>query len=102
MQREEERDICPLNNTGFNCGGPLIYMDFIFFLRFYLFVFREGKGKRKGEKHQCMVASCVPPTGNLACNPGTHRAWESNPRSFGSQSSTRSTEPPDRATWTFF
>ena len=33
---------------------------FIFFLSFFfkiLFIFREGKGERKGEKHQCMVAS---------------------------------------------
>ena len=27
----------------------------------------EGREKR-GEKHQCVVASCVPPTGNLAQN----------------------------------
>ena len=25
---------------------------------------------REGEKHHCVVASCVPPTGDLACNPG--------------------------------
>ena len=33
-----------------------------FFLRFYLFIFREkGKeGERQGEKHQCVVASRVP------------------------------------------
>ena len=26
-------------------------------------------GEREGEKHQCVVASCVPPTGDLAYNP---------------------------------
>ena len=34
------------------------------FLKGYLFVyFQRGK-------HQCMAASCMPPTGHLACNPG--------------------------------
>ena len=28
------------------------------------------EGGREGEKHQCVVASCESPTGNLACNPG--------------------------------
>ena len=34
-----------------------------FFKRFYLFIFREGKGRREEEKHQCVVTSHVPPTG---------------------------------------
>ena len=34
-----------------------------FFLRFYLLIFREGKGE--GEKHQCVVASCTPSAGDL-------------------------------------
>ena len=33
--------------------------------RFYLFIFRE-RGRRKGEKHQCEVASPALPTGDLA------------------------------------
>ena len=42
----------------------------IFFKRFYLLLER-GEGKEKeGEKHQCVVASHVPPTGDLAHNPG--------------------------------
>ena len=50
----------------------------LFFLRFYLFIFRErGKEeKREGEKRQCVVASCVPPAGDLACNPGMCPNWE--------------------------
>ena len=28
------------------------------------------EGEREGEKHQCVVASRMPPTGDLACNPG--------------------------------
>ena len=52
----------------------------LFFKRFYLFTFRErGRaGEREGEKHQCMVASPVPPTGDLARNPGMCPDWESN------------------------
>ena len=46
--------------------------------RFYLF-FREKRreGEREGEKHQCVVASHTPPTGDLACNPGMCPDWES-------------------------
>ena len=32
------------------------------------FIFRE-KGRREGEKHQCVVASHAPPTGDLVHNP---------------------------------
>ena len=51
-----------------------------FFKRFYLFIFRErGKeGKREGEKYQCVVASHVPPTEDLAHNPGMCSDWELN------------------------
>ena len=38
--------------------------------RFYSFIFREGKGGRKRGKHQCVVASHEPPTGDVAHNPG--------------------------------
>ena len=57
-----------------------------FFLRFYLFIFREiEEGREKeGEKHQCVVVSHAPPTGDLAHNPGTCPDWESNGRPFGS------------------
>ena len=36
----------------------------------YLFLERGGKGEREGEKHQYVVASYAPPTGDLAQNPG--------------------------------
>ena len=41
---------------------------FLFFIKI-LFIFRE-RG-REGEKHQCVVPSRAPSTGDLACNPGT-------------------------------
>ena len=47
---------------------------------FFLFQFFLERGEEKdkeGEKHQCVVASHTPPTGNLACNPGTCPDWES-------------------------
>ena len=51
-----------------------------FFKIIYLFIFREkgGVGEREGEKHQCEVASHVPPSGDLACNPGMCPDWQSN------------------------
>ena len=65
-----------------------------FLKRFYLFISRkrESGGEREGEKHQCVVAYCMPPTGDLACDPGTCPDWESNRQPFGSQAGTQSTE----------
>ena len=44
----------------------------------YLFIFRERgqEGEREGEKHQSVVASHTPPTGDLACNSGICPDWE--------------------------
>ena len=35
----------------------------------------------------------MPPTGDLASNPGMYPDWELNQRPFGSQAGTQSTEP---------
>ena len=59
----------------------------------YLFLEKGSEGEREGEKHQCVVAFCVPPTGDLAHNPGMCPDWESNQWPFVSQASTQSTEP---------
>ena len=68
---------------------------FFFFLRFYLFIFRQRgrEGESEGEKSQCVVASHAPPTGDLAFNPGICPHWESNWQPFGSQACAHSTEP---------
>ena len=64
------------------------------FKRFYLFIFRErGRdGEREEEKHQCVVSSHTPPTGDLAHTPGMCPDWGSNQRPFGLQASNQSTE----------
>ena len=68
--------------------------SFFFFTRFYLFISRErGREGERGEKHQCVVASHAPPTGDAARNPGMCPDWELNLRPFGSQTRTQSTEP---------
>ena len=67
---------------------------------FYLFIFknlftfreRRKEGEREGEKYQCVVASCPPPTVDLACNPGMCPGWELNRQPFGSQARAQSTE----------
>ena len=53
--------------------------NFIFKIN-YLFIFRERgrEGEREEEKHQCVVASHVAPTGDLAPNPGMCPDWELN------------------------
>ena len=66
----------------------IIFKDFI-----YLFLERGREGEREGEKHQCVVASHVPPTGDLARNPGMCPDWEPNWQIFGSQASAQYTEP---------
>ena len=65
----------------------------LFFLRFYLFLKSwERGGEREGEKYQCMVASCKPPTGDLARNPDLCPDWESNWQPFSLQARTQSTD----------
>ena len=59
----------------------------------YLFLERGEGTEKEGEKHQCVVASCVPPIGDLAHNPDMYPDWESNQQCFGSQATTQSTEP---------
>ena len=51
------------------------------------------EGEREGEKHQCVVASRAPPTGDLACNPGMCPDWEWNKQPLSSQAGAQSTEP---------
>ena len=51
------------------------------------------EGEKEGEKHQCVVASCTPPTGDLVHNPDMYPDWESNWWPFGLQAGTQSTEP---------
>ena len=60
-----------------------------------MFSFRQRgrKGEREGEKYQCVVASCTPPAGDLAHNPGMCPEWELNRQPFSSQAGTQSTEP---------
>ena len=66
-----------------------------FFYFYFYFIFREKgrEGERKGQKHQCVVVSNAPYTGDLACNPGMCPDWESNRRSFCSQANAQSTKP---------
>ena len=68
---------------------PIKKKDFI-----YLFIFRErGRGgEREGEKRQCVVDSCAPPTRDLAFNPGMCHGWALNRQAFDSQAGTQSTE----------
>ena len=77
------------------CILILIIKTAIFFPRFYLFIFRERgrEGEREGKKHQSVVASCAPPAGGLAHNPGMCPDWELSWQPFGSQAGTQSTEP---------
>ena len=63
--------------------------------RFYLFIFREREREREreGEKHQCVIAPYMPPTGHLAYNLGMCSNWELNQRPFTSLLDAQCTEP---------
>ena len=71
-------------------------MCFYYFLKLFIYLFLgrgEGRDTDKGEKHQCVVASCVPSTGDVAHNPDMCPDWKSYQRPFASQSSAQSTKP---------
>ena len=59
----------------------------------YLFLGRGREGEGEVEKHQCVVVSRAPPTGDLAHNPAMYPDRELNQRTFGLQAGTQSTEP---------
>ena len=71
-------------------GVLVVLCEAVDFIYFFL-ESRERRGK-EGEKHQCVVASHTPHTGDLACNPGMCPDWESNWRPFGLQAGAQSTE----------
>ena len=71
---------------------PQFFKDFV-----YLFLERGREGETQGEKHQCVVASCVPPTGDQARNPGMYPDWESNRWPFDSQWALTPLSTPARA-----
>ena len=66
-----------------------------FFLRFYLFVFREGKGKKKrrGETSMCSCLMHAPLLGTWPTIKACALDWEWNRGPFGLQADTQSTEP---------
>ena len=66
-------------NTNFYVSNACLKLKVFLFFKI-LFIFRERgeEGEREGEKHQCVVASHMAPTGDLARNPGMCPDWESN------------------------
>ena len=62
--------------------GKIDVLDNLFkiILKIFYFIYfsRDGKGWRKRGKHQCVVASRMPPTGDLDCNPGMCPDWVLN------------------------
>ena len=76
-------------------SGLALSCNFFSFSKRFYFLEREEERERHidfREKHWS-VASCMSPTGDLACNPGVCPGWESNQWPFGSQAVTQSTEP---------
>ena len=76
--------------------------SFLFFFLVFIFRERRGEGEREEEKHQCVVASRVPLTGDLTRNPAMCPDQELNQQPFGSQAGTQSTEPHQPGPYVFF
>ena len=68
-----------------------VYIIYHFFKILFIYLFlerrREGEGRRETSLCGC---PCVPPTGDLAYNPGLCPDWELNRQLFGSQAGTHS------------
>ena len=75
--------------------GASVFVCFskVFYLFSYLFLERREQKEKKREKHPCVVASCTPPTGDLARNPGKCLDGESNQQPFSPQAGVQPTEP---------
>ena len=76
-------------------GSAYSKADDAFFKKDFIYLFLEmgREGESEGEKHQCVVASQAPSTGDQAHNPGLCPDWESKWHPFGSQAVAQSTEP---------
>ena len=62
---------------------------------FIYFIFRQRRreGEREGEKYQCVVASHLPCSEDLAHNPRMCPDWELSPLPCGLEAGAQSTEP---------
>ena len=72
-----------------------VYTHIYIFYMFCLFIdlFLDRGGGREREKQLYVVASCMPPTRDLSCNPGMCPDWELNWLPFGLQAGPQSAEP---------
>ena len=61
------------------------------FFSFFKLFLERGEGREKERERNVNV--WLPPTGDLACNPGMCPDWKSNGWPFGLQDGTQSTEP---------
>ena len=69
------------------------FKNFFKLINSFSFRKRGREGEREGEKHQCVVASHMPHTGDLAHNPGMCPDWELNQQPFALWADAQSTEP---------
>ena len=71
MNNNEEKDKLVETDQEMMIDGRISRQGLYFFIRFYFTFFRQRgrEGEREGEKHQCVVASQVPPTQRLGPQP---------------------------------
>ena len=88
---------------------PAWFFVFIFLFKDFIYLFLERQEGKEKERERSvdvweinlLVASCTPPTEDLACNPGMCPDWELNWWPFSLQAGTQSTEPhqPGHPVW---
>ena len=81
-------NICVINIFPQSMAVCFLASIYLFFLRFHLFIFREGGGKEKERERNISVwlhLACPPLDTWPTCNPGMCPDWESNQRPLGSQ-----------------
>ena len=100
-----------LFSCDFNISTSLFHRSLQkFFLRFYLFMFRERgrKGEREGEKHwyvrgtSISCLSCLPHLGHQTRNPGVYPDQELNQHPFALWYDVQPTEPHQSGLQEFF
>ena len=61
----------PPTPTSLSSDLSVCFRHYYFLKILFIYLLERGRaGETEGEKHQRMVASYAPPTGDLACNPG--------------------------------
>ena len=90
----ERRDSDHLRRSCLLLGEGDVCIVVVFFLRFYLFIFRQrGREGERDRNINVWLSLLLPPLGTWPATQACALDWKLNRRPFGSQAGTQSTEP---------